>query len=67
MPCGPINSISEAIAWGEEMNTQPVTTGDDGYRAIRSPIRIDGAIRTTVRRPPRMGEHSAEVRNEVDG
>lgn len=67
VPCGPINSISEAIAWGEEMNTQPVTTGDDGYRAIRSPIRIDGAIRTTVRRPPRMGEHSAEVRNEVDG
>ena len=65
VPCGPINSIHEAIAWGNEMNTDPLVTGDDGYRSVRSPIRIDGVARSTALRPPRMGEHSAEIRAEV--
>ncbi len=66
VPCGPINSIPEAIAWGEEMHADPIVTDGDGYRSIRSPIRVDGHARTTARRPPRMGEHSAEIRAELD-
>ncbi len=66
VPCGPINSIPEAIAWAEGIGSDPIVTDGDAYRAIRSPIRIDGAVRTTARRPPRMGEHSAEIRNEID-
>ena len=65
VPCGPINSIPEAIAWGEEMDSDPIVTDGDAYRSVRSPIRIDGHARTTARRPPRMGEHSAEIRAEV--
>lgn len=66
VPCGPINSIPEAIAWGEEMHSDSIVTDGDAYRSIRSPIRIDGAARTSARRPPRMGEHSAEIRAELD-
>ena len=67
VPCGPINSIPEAIAWGESMAIEPLVTGDDGYTAVRSPIRIDGAVSSWARRPPTLGEHSAEIRHEVDG
>jgi crotonobetainyl-CoA:carnitine CoA-transferase CaiB-like acyl-CoA transferase len=66
VPCGPINSIPEAIAWGEEMHSDPIVTDGDRYHSIRSPIRIDGSARTSARRPPRMGEHSSEIRSELD-
>jgi crotonobetainyl-CoA:carnitine CoA-transferase CaiB-like acyl-CoA transferase len=65
VPCGPINSIPEAIAWGKRIGSDPIVTDGDAYRAIRSPIRIDGSANTTAGRPPRMGEHSAEIRAEL--
>ena len=68
VPCGPINDVGEAIDWGLEMAMDPIVTGDDGYRAIRFPVRLDGDRSTTAtRRPPHLGEHSEEIRAEVDG
>ena len=60
VPCGPINSIAEAIAWGRDVNTRP-TVSDGDFVSVRSPIRVDGETQATVRRPPKIGEHSAEI------
>ncbi|MDW3220249.1 MAG: CaiB/BaiF CoA-transferase family protein [Acidimicrobiales bacterium] len=67
VPCGPINSIPEAIGWSESMGLDP-TVAADGYVGVRSPVRIDGipAGTSSVRRPPRLGEHDAEVRAELE-
>ncbi|MEM9465513.1 MAG: CoA transferase [Actinomycetota bacterium] len=67
VPCGPINSLTEAIEWGVEMNMETIVEGADGYRSVRNPIRIDGAVATEARRPPRLDEHGEEIRAEVDG
>ena len=67
VPCGPINSLPEAIDWGVEMNMETIVEGADGYRAVRNPIRIDGEVATSARRPPRLGEHDDEIRAEVEG
>ena len=65
--CGPVNSLPEALAWAEEMGMDPRIDGPDDYRAVRNPIRLDGEVITTARlRPPRPGEHSSEVRTDVD-
>ncbi len=66
VPCGPINSLTEAIEWGIAMNMDTIASGADGFRTVRNPIRIDGEISTEVRRPPRLGEHDDEIRAEVD-
>lgn len=66
VPCGPINSLPEAIDWGVEMNMETIVEGDDGYRSVRNPIRLDGEVTTRARRPPRLGEHDEEIRAEVE-
>ena len=66
VPCGPINSPAEAIAWGVEMNMETILEGADGYRSVRNPIRLDGDVVTEARRPPRLGEHDEEIRAEVE-
>jgi crotonobetainyl-CoA:carnitine CoA-transferase CaiB-like acyl-CoA transferase len=65
VPCGPINSLPEAIEWGIEMNMETIVEGADGYRSVRNPIRLDGEVATQARRPPRLGEHDDEIRAEV--
>ena len=67
VPCGPINSVGEAIDWGVEMEMDPIVTGGDGYRSVRCPVRLDGEALTGARRPPRLGEHTDEIRTEVGG
>ncbi|MEM9520528.1 MAG: CoA transferase [Actinomycetota bacterium] len=67
VPCGPINSLPEAIDWGIEMNMETIVEGSDGYRSVRNPIRLDGEVESQARRPPRLGEHDDEIRAEVDG
>ncbi len=66
VPCGPINSLTEAIDWGIEMKMDTIVEGADGYRSVRNPIRIDGEVVNEARRPPRLGEHGAEIRAEVE-
>ena len=66
VPCGPINSLPEAIDWGIEMNMETIVESDDGYRSVRNPIRLDGEVTTRARRPPRLGEHDEEIRAEVE-
>ena len=65
VPAGPINSIPEAIAWAAEMGID-ATLDVDGYTGIRSPLIVDGQRLDADLPPPRLDEHGAAIRAELE-
>jgi crotonobetainyl-CoA:carnitine CoA-transferase CaiB-like acyl-CoA transferase len=69
--CGPINSIAEALADEQVIESGiEVSAGDPDHpdlKLIGLPIRFDEGIEPVRRYPPRLGEHSSEVLGEVLG
>jgi crotonobetainyl-CoA:carnitine CoA-transferase CaiB-like acyl-CoA transferase len=61
VPAGPIHDIAQAFAFAAELGLQPVAEVD-GVRTVRSPLRLSGTPVEHRRRPPRLGEHDAELR-----
>lgn len=61
VPAGPIHDVSQAFAFAEALGLEPIDE-TDGVRTVRSPLRMDGTPPTVRRRPPRLGEHDADVR-----
>ncbi|MEA2289871.1 MAG: hypothetical protein QOD55_1868 [Solirubrobacteraceae bacterium] len=66
VPAGRINDIGEAFAFAEELGLDPVSEVD-GVRTARSPLRLSDTPATVRRRPPRLGEHDAEIRDWLAG
>jgi crotonobetainyl-CoA:carnitine CoA-transferase CaiB-like acyl-CoA transferase len=66
VPAGPINDIAAAFAFADELGLQP---WDDtgGVRTVRSPLRLGDTPAGVRRRPPRLGEHDAEIRSWLAG
>ena len=64
IPAGPINSIAEALA-DPQATHRAMLREMEGYRLLGSPLRLDGHRSDSPRRPPRLGEHTAEVLAEV--
>jgi crotonobetainyl-CoA:carnitine CoA-transferase CaiB-like acyl-CoA transferase len=63
---GPVHSVGDALAMMERAHDGRWLNELDGIRLAPSPIRLDGA-RVPVRRPPpRLGEHTAAVLDELD-
>jgi len=63
VPAGPINSIAEAVEWAESMGLTPTVSDQAGdFRAVRSPIRINGRVQSTCAAPPNLDQHGAEIR-----
>jgi crotonobetainyl-CoA:carnitine CoA-transferase CaiB-like acyl-CoA transferase len=62
VPAGPINDIGQAYAFAEELGLEPVDE-TDGVRTARSPLRMSATPAAVRRRPPRLGEHSDEIRS----
>jgi crotonobetainyl-CoA:carnitine CoA-transferase CaiB-like acyl-CoA transferase len=61
VPAGPVNDVAEAYALAARLGLDPVVeTG--GVRSARSPLRLRGTPAPAPRRPPRLGEHDAELR-----
>jgi crotonobetainyl-CoA:carnitine CoA-transferase CaiB-like acyl-CoA transferase len=61
VPAGPINDIAQAFAFAASLQLEPVDeTG--GVRTVRSPMRLGATPASVRRRPPRLGEHSDEIR-----
>ncbi len=61
VPAGEINDVAQAFALAEELGLEPVDeTG--GVRTVRSPLRLSETPATVRSRPPRLGEHDAELR-----
>jgi crotonobetainyl-CoA:carnitine CoA-transferase CaiB-like acyl-CoA transferase len=61
VPAGPINDIAEAFAFAAELGLEPVDD-TDGVRTVRSPLGLGATPAAVSRRPPRLGEHSDEIR-----
>jgi crotonobetainyl-CoA:carnitine CoA-transferase CaiB-like acyl-CoA transferase len=61
VPAGPINDVAEAFGFAEGLGLEP-WDDTDGVRTVRSPLRLDATPTTVRRRPPRLGEHDADVR-----
>jgi crotonobetainyl-CoA:carnitine CoA-transferase CaiB-like acyl-CoA transferase len=61
VPAGPIHDVAQAFAFAQELGLEPVVEVD-GVRTVRSPLRLSGTPVDVRRRPPRLGEHSDELR-----
>ncbi len=61
VPAGPVNDVAAAYALAERLGLDPVVE-TEGVRGARSPMRMDGTPVVARRRPPRLGEHDAELR-----
>ncbi len=61
VPAGPINDVAQAFAFATALGLEPVDeTG--GVRTVRPPLRLSATPARVARRPPRLGEHDAELR-----
>jgi crotonobetainyl-CoA:carnitine CoA-transferase CaiB-like acyl-CoA transferase len=66
VPAGPINDVAQAFAFATALGLEPVDeTG--GVRTVRPPLRLGATPATVSRRPPRLGEHSDEIRAWLGG
>jgi crotonobetainyl-CoA:carnitine CoA-transferase CaiB-like acyl-CoA transferase len=65
VPAGPINTVAEALADPQAVH-RGLQIERDGIPGIRSPIRMSGAPVGETGRSPGLGEHTAEIRAELD-
>jgi crotonobetainyl-CoA:carnitine CoA-transferase CaiB-like acyl-CoA transferase len=69
VPCSPILRMDEVFASGD--GAALVEEVDDPVRGmlrlVSGPIRFDGTAPRIGRAPPRLGEHDAEIRAELEG
>ncbi len=66
VPAGPVNDVATAYGFAEELGIEPVVDLD-GVRSTRSPIGLGRTPVAYSRRPPRLGEHSEEIRAWLSG
>jgi crotonobetainyl-CoA:carnitine CoA-transferase CaiB-like acyl-CoA transferase len=65
VPCGPINTIDQGVAFAEEVGLAPVVTVGEGAAAVpsvRNPIRFSDTAAEYRLPPPRVDEHGEEIR-----
>ncbi len=65
VPAGPINTIGQGVELAESLGLEPRVTVGQGKRAVdtvRNPITFHDAELTYSLPPPRLGEHSDELR-----
>jgi crotonobetainyl-CoA:carnitine CoA-transferase CaiB-like acyl-CoA transferase len=61
VPAGPINDVGAAFAFAEDLGLAPFVE-TDSVRTVRSPMTLSATPAGVRRRPPRLGEHDAEIR-----
>lgn len=64
VPAGPVNTIAEAFA-DPQFVARAVRVDIDGVGGLRTPIVFSDSALALDRRPPRLGEHSQAVRDEL--
>ena len=68
VPCAPVRALDEVFA--SEEGASAIQTVDDprrgALRLVAPPIRIDGATPSVRRPPPLLGEHTDEIRRELE-
>ena len=70
VPCAPVNDVAAALADGQASARDAVVSYDHPalgqVRSVASPFRITGA-EPPLARAPFLGEHTAEIVEELDG
>jgi crotonobetainyl-CoA:carnitine CoA-transferase CaiB-like acyl-CoA transferase len=64
VPCGPVNDLAGAFDLAETLGLEPTIQAGDGADAITlpaNPIGLSGTGIQSASRPPRLGEHTAEL------
>jgi len=65
VPCGPINTIDQGVAFADEVGLEPVVTAGEGTTAmpsVRNPIRFSSSEASYRLPPPGLDEHGEEIR-----
>jgi crotonobetainyl-CoA:carnitine CoA-transferase CaiB-like acyl-CoA transferase len=65
VPCGPINTIDQGVAFAEEIGLDPVVTVGEGAAAVpsvRNPITFSTTAAAYRLPPPTLDEHGPEIR-----
>jgi crotonobetainyl-CoA:carnitine CoA-transferase CaiB-like acyl-CoA transferase len=65
VPCGPINTVDQGVAFAEEVGLDPVVTVGEGAAAVpsvRHPIRFSDTPADYRLPPPVLDQHGAEIR-----
>ncbi len=64
VPAGPINTVADVFA-DPQFQHRGMRIENDGIPGVRTPILMSGAELDSGRRSPRLGEHTAEVLDEL--
>ncbi|HEX6755104.1 MAG TPA: CoA transferase [Mycobacteriales bacterium] len=65
VPCGPINTVNDGVAFAEELGLAPVVVvgeGDAAVPSVRNPITFSDMPASYRLPPPGLDEHGAEIR-----
>jgi crotonobetainyl-CoA:carnitine CoA-transferase CaiB-like acyl-CoA transferase len=65
VPCGPINTVDQGVAFAERIGLNPVVTVGEGAAAVpsvRNPITFSATPADYRLPPPALDEHGAEIR-----
>jgi crotonobetainyl-CoA:carnitine CoA-transferase CaiB-like acyl-CoA transferase len=71
VPVGPVNNAADVFAdphvWLRRMLVEIEPPGDNGtMMVVGTPIKLTETPSGIYRRPPRLGEHTAEILAELD-
>ena len=70
VPCGPINTVDQGVAFADEVGLDPVVIvgeGADAIPAVRHPITFSATPASYRLPPPALDEHGAEIRRWLAG
>jgi crotonobetainyl-CoA:carnitine CoA-transferase CaiB-like acyl-CoA transferase len=65
VPCGPINTVDQGVAFADEVGLDPVVVVGEGAAAmpsVRHPITFSATSASYRRPPPGLDEHGEEIR-----
>ncbi|MFJ9470501.1 CaiB/BaiF CoA transferase family protein [Streptomyces caniferus] len=68
VPCGPVNSLSEALELAERLGLAPVSpVGEGRIPQVASPLRLSATPVVQPSAPPRLDEHGTPLRTWLAG
>jgi crotonobetainyl-CoA:carnitine CoA-transferase CaiB-like acyl-CoA transferase len=70
VPCGPINTIDQGVAFATEVGLDPVVTvgsGEDAIPVVRHPITFSATPASYRLPPPRLDQQGDEIREWLSG
>ncbi|HET9168017.1 MAG TPA: CoA transferase [Actinospica sp.] len=66
VPCGPVNDLAGAFALAEDLGLSPRRSVQGSPELVANPIGLSATPPAYRIRPPRLGEHTAELRAWLD-